>query len=283
MKIISVQNNKGGVGKSVSVGFISQLLAYLDKRVLVVDLDPQSNLTMMLGAFIEDSDDVIDGIATSPVKNISDLFIGRYAIKEDVESCIHDTIIENIKIIPSSPRHANTLSILHQDNKMGNINIILKKALATVKDDYDYILIDSAPTIDALTTNSLYCSDLVLTPVEDSDFSLKGLRETIRLIQKTKEQYGLDMTFGGAFLTRSERNTNSFKIFNNKYHSQLGEYMLNTSISKDVKVKEISSMCVPILSYCPNTSSVIDYSKLIIELHILDDDAQQELINCITE
>ena len=97
MKIISVQNNKGGVGKSVSVGFISQLLAYLDKRVLIVDLDPQSNLTMMLGAFIEDSDDVIDGIATSPVKNISDLFIGRYAIKEDVESCIHDTIIENIK------------------------------------------------------------------------------------------------------------------------------------------------------------------------------------------
>lgn len=274
-KVISLQNNKGGVGKSVSVGFISQLLAFLDKKILVVDLDPQSNISMMLGAFQEDNDDVMEGIALPENRNISDVILGMAPVKD----CIHDTIIENIKIIPSSPRHANTL--LNLMERSGNHNIILKRALKEVLPDYDYVIIDSAPTIDTLTLNSLYASDVVYTPVDDSSFAFKGVRETIRLILRTKQKYGLNLEFGGAFLTRSERNTNSFREYLEKYNSQLGEYMLHTVISKDVKVKEVSSKAVPVLAYCPNTNCVVDYAKLIIEMNILDEADQQILYSCI--
>lgn len=274
-KVISFQNNKGGVGKSVSVGFVSQLLAFLDKKVLVIDLDPQSNVTMMLGAFQEDSEEVMDGIAVPDNRNISDLLLKRTR----VDDCIHDTIIDNLYIIPSSPRHSNTL--LDLMDKPGNHKIILKQALQEIKKGFDFVIIDSAPTIDILTLNSLYAADFVYTPVDDSSFSFKGLRETIRLILRMKEKYDLSLEFGGAFLTRSEKNTNSFREYLEKYHNELGDYMMNTVISKDVKVKEVSSRAVPILSYCPNTNCVVDYANLILEMNILDKNSQQTLYNCI--
>lgn len=107
-KIISLINNKGGVGKTTSTGVIAELLAYLGAKVLCVDIDQQSNLSMMFNCYIEDSDDVINGIVQPDEKNIAELFKYRYRSAYDVRSLIRETPVRNLHIIPSSKRHKKT-------------------------------------------------------------------------------------------------------------------------------------------------------------------------------
>lgn len=280
-KVISIVNNKGGVGKTTSTGIIAQLIAYLGKKVLVIDLDQQSNLSMLLSSYIEDSDDVINGITPASVQNIAELFKYRYRDAANVRGLIRSTPVPNLDIIPSSKRHKNTVLNISA-NTTGNNNIILKKALATIKDEYDYILIDNAPANDILTVNSMFASDMVLVPVRVEGFSHKGLQETLDTIIYIKEEHDLDhLKFGGTFITQAEKNTVIFKDLFESYESTLAEKFLKTSIRKDIKVCELESIFKPLLEYCPNSNVVFDYSKLILELNILDEDAASDLAHAI--
>lgn len=280
-KTISIINNKGGVGKTTSTSIISELLAYLGKKVLVVDLDQQSNLSMMLGRYVEDSEEVLQGATAPDVLNISDLFKHRYRSREDVLAVISHTGIPNLEIIPSSKRHKNTgLNITA--NQTGNNNIILKKALAEIKEEYDFILIDNAPANDVLTVNSMFASDLILVPVRVEGFSYKGLRETIDTILYIKEEHFIEtIEFAGAFITQAEPNTNIYKGIMENYREELGEKFLNTAIRKDIKVSEIETNFRPVLEYCPNTNVVFDYARLILELGLLDKETAEQLKQCI--
>lgn len=274
--IISVINNKGGVGKTTSTGIISQLLAYLGKKVLVIDLDQQSNLSMMLNCYIDDPDDVINGTVLADVPNIAEVFRYRYRNREDVESVIQHTFIENLDIIPSSKRHKNTQLQINM-NETANNNIILKKALASIKSDYDYILIDNAPANDILTVNSMFASDLVIIPVRVEGFSYKGLNETIETINYIVEEHELDSIKLGAFITQAETNTNVFKALFANYSNELVEKFYKVPIRKDIKVSEIETNFCPILEYCPDTNAVFDYSRLILEMNILPPEDAQRL------
>lgn len=275
-KIISIINNKGGVGKTTTTGILAELLAYLGKRVLAIDLDQQSNLSMMLGSYKEDPADVINGLTSPEQQNITELFKYRYRTKEDLMPLIISTPIKNLDIIASSKRHKNTqLNITV--NETGNNNIILKKALATVKDDYDYILIDNAPANDILTVNSMFCSDMVIVPVRMEGFSYKGLKETIDTILYIKEEHEIDIEFGGAFITQAETNTNVYHGLAETYTLELGDKFLKTPIRKDIKVSELETNFAPILEYCPDTNALFDYSSLILELGILDTQTAEQL------
>lgn len=268
-KTISIVNNKGGVGKTTSTGLIVQLLAYLNKKVLAIDLDPQCNLSMMLNCYERESDEVVRGMLLSSTKNIADLFKNHYRTREEVCSTIKHTAIPNLDIIPASKRHDNTVDELRK-NQTGNNNIILKKALDLIKEDYDYIIIDNAPAKDVLTVNSLFTSDLVYVPVRLEMFSYEGLKETISTILYIKEEHEINIEFGGAFITQAETNTNSFKETKMMYTEQLNEKFLKTSIRKDIRISDIEKNFHPVLSYCPDTNAVFDYAKLIIEMNILD-------------
>lgn len=148
------------------------------------------------------------------------------------------TTIPGLDIIPSSRRHKNTQ--LHiTSNQTGNNNIILKKALDCIRNSYDYILLDNAPASDILTVNSMFASDLVIVPVRVEGFSYKGIQEN--------------------------------------YKSELGAHFLNTAIRKNIKICEIETNYVPILQYCADTNAVFNYSRLILELGILDDASRQIL------
>lgn len=275
--IISIINNKGGVGKTTSAAIISELLAYLGKKVLVVDLDQQSNLSMMLGQYQEDSDAVINGIVAPDSPNIAELFRYRFRTSPEVEGLVCPTAIPGLDMIPSSRRHKNTQ--LHiTSNQTGNNNIILKKALDCIRGAYDYILLDNAPANDILTVNSMFASDLVIVPVRVEGFSYKGLQETLETILYIKEEHGIDsLQFKGAFITQAETNTNIFRGIRENYKSELGARFLNTAIRKDIKICEIETNYIPILQYCADTNAVFDYSRLILELGILDDASQQIL------
>ena len=275
--VISIINNKGGVGKTTSTAVIAELLAYLGKKVLVVDLDQQSNLSMLFRAYQEDSEDVLNGIANAAVPNVAELFKYRYRTKEEVQNIIVRTNIENLDIIPSSNRHKNSILNITV-NQTSNNNVILKKALQTVKDEYDYILLDNAPANDILTVNSMFASDMVLVPVRVEGFSYKGLKETIETILYIKDEHDIDtLEFRGTFITQAEVKTNLYNGLKESYQEELQERFLSSSIRKDVKICEIETNFQPILEYAPNTNAVFDYANLILELDILDDEAAEML------
>lgn len=279
--VISVINNKGGVGKTTSAGIIAQLLAYLRQKTLVIDLDQQSNLSMMLGCYVQDSNDVINGITQPSTNNIAELFKYRLKTPDEVRALIRHTGIENLDVLPSSKRHSNTqLNIT--SNQTGNNNIILRRAINCIREDYDFILIDNAPANDVLTVNSMFASDCVLVPVRVEGFSYKGLMETIDTIAYIKEEHAIDsLSLKGVFITQAETNTNIFKDLRENYCKELSDYFLNTVIRKDIKISEIETVFQPVLSYCPNTNAVFDYANLILELNILDDATAQLLREAI--
>lgn len=268
--VISVMNNKGGVGKTISTGILSQLLCYLGKKVLAIDLDGQCNLSMMLGQYIEDSREVLYGLEPPVLYNISELFKYRLREKEALRSIIYSTTIPQLDIIPASKRHENTVSQLLMNP--GNNNIILDRALNCIKEDYDYILIDNAPASNVLTVNSLFASNLIIVPVRLENFSYKGLKETLDTLVFLKEEHNITaMNFGGAFITQAEVGTNIYKQLHAAYLSELGNAYYTTAIRKDIKISEVATNFQPILEYCPDTNAVFDYCNLLLEMKVLDD------------
>jgi len=282
-KVISVVNNKGGVGKTASTAIMSELLAHTGKKVLCIDLDHQSNLSMLLNAKIEDSMEVINGIENPKEENVAELFKFRYREKENIKKLIKTTHTKNLYIIPSSERHKQTQLNISK-NETGNNSIILKKALETIKDEFDYIFIDNAPASDILTVNSMFASDYILVPVRAEALSAKGLKETMATIQHIKAEHDLDkIEFLGTFLTQIEVNTNVYKDIRENYENDLGKKFFKTPIRKDIKVAEIQTVFRSVMDYCPDANVVYDYIKLLLELDILENDENQSLKNAIGE
>lgn len=267
MKVISIINNKGGCGKTATTGILSQLLAAKGKKVLAVDLDQQCNLSMMLGCFSRDSDDVINGITAPAVPNIAELFRYRYRTEEDVKKIIVHSPIENLDMIPASKRHKNTQLVISM-NETGNNNSILRKALQTIKDEYDYILIDNGPANDILTVNAMFASDSILIPVKMEGFSYEGLMETLKTIQYIKDEHDLDsVDLAGAFITQAETNTNICTHLTENYAANLNNKFLSP-IRKDIRVAELETNFLPVMDYCPTTNAVMDYKQLMEELRL---------------
>lgn len=280
-KVISTNNHKGGVGKTTTTEILGELLAFLGKRVLLVDNDPQGNLSKMLGQHVDDSDEVVNGLEKSDFRTIHELYKFKFREKEQVQSVIHHTHIVNIDIIPATRRHSMTVTFLLA-NSAGNINNILKKALDTVKDEYDYILIDNAPATDILTVNSFFVTDEIITPVRCESFSYEGLKEILARIAYIKEEHDINsVNFKGVFITQVEAGTNIYKDIREGYVAELGEKFLDTPIRKTVAIQEIETDFKPLLMYKPNSSAVFDYAELLLALNILDEADAKMLQNAI--
>lgn len=282
-KVISVINNKGGVGKTTTTGILAELLGFLEYKTLCIDLDESSNLSMMFKAYIQDSEAVIKWREAPVEENITELFRYRYRTKEDVARLVRKTSIKNVSIIPSSDRHEKTPDNIQLDSTSNN-STILKRALATIKDDYDFILIDNAPASNILTVNSIFASDYILTPVRVEGFSYKGLSDTLDTIKYIKDEYDLEhIEFLGAFITQAKTNTNIYKDLNSSYIEQMGSKFMKTPIRDDIKVPEMETVFKPILEYAQDTNVVYDYSRLLIELNILPEDKKKILEYAIGE
>lgn len=279
MCIISIINNKGGVGKTTSTSVIAELLAYLGKAVLVVDLDAQSNLSMFFHEHDEDDQEVLSGFKQPQKQNIYELFKYKYRNKEEVQKLIRRTNIEGIDIIPSSKRLKKTPSELINDT--GNINVILKRALKSITENYDFILIDNAPANNILTVNSMFASDYILIPVRVESFSYKGLRETLSSILYIKEEHDLEIEFLGAFITQVNSQTNVYKEIKAQYELELGNKFFKTPVRIDTKINEIEVNLKPLLSYSLESNALIDYAKLMLEMDILDKNSKEILCKSI--
>ena len=280
-KVISVINNKGGVGKTTSVAAFAELLAYLGYRTLVVDLDEQSNLSMFFHSYIDDNEEVISGIKKPDEMNVCELFKYRFKEKAEIQQLIHTTQIPGVDIIPSSKRHTRT--VLELTLNTGNNNIVLKRALKTIKEDYDYIFLDNAPASNILTVNSIFASDYIITPVKVEQYSLKGLRETLSSIVYIKEEHDLEqIEFLGAFITQASINTNAFKDGRELFKDNLQNKLFKTPVRQDTKINEVNQTLRSLFA-SGTSNAIIDYANLLLEMKILTPAGEEKLKGCLSE
>lgn len=256
--IISFMNNKGGVGKTASTEIIAELLVALDKNVLIVDLDAQSNASLITNRY------------GKPESSIRTIFSEKLKTYEDVRACIQQTDIEGLDIIASCLEHADTQTMLNCEKSI-NINIILKRALDTIRNDYDYIIIDNAPANDSLAVNSIIASDYVFIPAKDERLSYEGAKTTLATILTVKEEFMVDsVKFGGVFLNDIDLRTNIHKEWVETYKNEFQDSYLNSSIRKSIRVKEMESNFIPVMYLKNNLEILIDYSCLLLEMNILN-------------
>jgi len=269
-KIISVINNKGGSGKTATVEILSELLSSLGYKILAIDLDHQCNLSMALRRFQLIND-----------KSIKNIFKHKCQKREDVEQYIQQTDIDNIDIIASDEEHNNTERDLALD-LFSNTAVILKKALDTIKDKYDFILIDNAPANNILTVNSMIASDYVLCPAKCEEFSHKGIVTTLQNIKNVQESYMLnDLKFLGTFLVATEPNTNRHKKTIKLFESEFKDKFFKTYIRKDIKVVDMESDFIPLLEIDPSSNALHDYANLLLEFNIMDEEHSKILREAI--
>ena len=244
MKIIAIINHKGGTGKTTSTLNIGAGLARLKKKTLLIDIDPQSNLTEGLG--------------------LRDVKVSIYdSIKNDNTPLPVETLSPYLDIVPSS------LDLLGAEielvSRLGR-ETILKRLLKAVKDQYDYILIDCAPALGMLTVNALVAADTVMIPLEAEYFAYRGIDRLVSIISDVRTHYNENLTIGGVFITKinprrviTEQITESIKkYFNDK--------LFNTSIRINVALVEAQLKGIDVFEYAPISNGALDYSNLTDEI-----------------
>ena len=278
---ISAINNKGGVAKTTSILLLAELLAYLGEKVLVVDLDGQSNVSVALHAYVEESESSIMGRTPAKQENIFEVFVDRLKVKEEVMKVVYPTNIPGISIIPSSKRFSQIERSLMDCYKSP---FVLAKALRCIKDEFDFILIDNAPALDFFTTNSIAASDYIITPVREDGFSKKGLREILDAVNTIKDEHDLyHVKFLGTFLTQVDPRTNIVKERIADYQATIPELLFKTYIRRDTKIAQIESKFVPMLHHSLDSNALIDYCHLLLEMNILAPEKRRLLLKSIGE
>lgn len=253
-KIIALVNQKGGVGKTTSSINLSASLGELNKRTLLVDLDPQGNSTTGLG------------IDKGTIKqSIYDLITG----KSNVNDVIIKTKFSNLFIIPA------TISLAGADIEIREIsrqktdyqqNYQLKNPLDQIKDKFDYIIIDCPPSLGLLTTNALTASDSVIIPVQCEFFALEGIMQLLNTIMIAQKNLNSQLDIEGVLLTMLDNRTNLGLEVVQDVKGYFKERVYDTIVPRLVRLSEAPSHGKPILSYDPKSRGTEAYLNLAREV-----------------
>ena len=246
-KIISVANQKGGVGKTTTTVNLGTILAKRGKNVLLIDADPQGNATSGLGV-------------TKDVElSVYDVLIGE----TEVEETLQETIIKNLRICPSNISLAGAevqlVPMMSREQR-------LKTKLDKVKDKYDYILIDCPPSLGLITLNAFTASDSVLIPIQCEYFALEGLGQLLNTVNLVKKHLNKNLDIEGALLTMYDARTS----LSNQVVKEVKKYFENkvykTVIPRNVRLSEAPSYGMPITVYDPKSKGAKAYEKFAKEL-----------------
>lgn len=249
MKKLSVVNIKGGVAKTTSAINIAAILADKGNKVLVVDVDAQSNLTMAFKAYD------IDGLS------VSDVLLDKSVNVCDV---IKNTEYENIDILPANISLAFTEKKILLDVTRSQQNR-LKRELDLVSDKYDYCIIDCPPSLNMITINALVASDEVIVPIKIDKFALDGLEYLLESIDEIKDEFNPNLQFKGCFITMDTL-TNVNKEIKKALKNILQDKMFDTSIRQNISVVEASFEQMPVVNYKRNSNASKDYINLVEEI-----------------
>ena len=246
-RIISLTNNKGGVGKTTSTLNIGVGLANRGRRVLLIDLDPQASLTISLGL---NSKDFLD-------KSIVQVL----TIQKDVKECLFK-IRENVYIIPSNKLLNDAEDLIKGKNFRESI---LKNALDPIKDLFNYILIDCPPSLNVFTDNGLTASNEVFIPIEAEYLALQGTSQLVEKVNEIKEG-NPNLRITGVFLTKYDQRKNLNKQVKEVLENTFKGEVFNTNINTNVALAEAPSHQKDIFSYEPTSSGAKDYASLVEEI-----------------
>lgn len=246
-KIVSIVNQKGGVGKTTSAVNLSAGIGMLDKKVLLVDVDPQGNTTSGYG------------INKSGLEKTSyQLLIGEAGAKETI---LH-TKFKNVDIIPSSINLAaaevDLIELEHREAR-------LKMALAPVREEYDYIFIDCPPSLGLITINALVASDTVFVPIQCEYFALEGLSQLMASIRQIKRLYNPTVEIEGILLTMYDGRLNLTGQVVAEIKKYFSGKLYKTAIPRAVRLSEAPSYGQPIQYYDKRSKGAIAYNDLAEE------------------
>lgn len=247
-KIIAIANQKGGVGKTTTAVNLSASLGVLEKKVLLIDADPQANATSGLGIDVEQIE------------------IGTYQIIEHSKTAaeaVMDTDSPNLHIIPAHiDLVAIELELVNQERR----EYMLKEALAEIKNEYDFIIIDCAPSLGLLTLNALTAADSVIIPIQCEYFALEGLGKLLNTVKSVQKIYNPDLDFEGLLLTMYDSRLRLSNQVVEEVENHFEHMVFKTVIQRNVRLSEAPSYGESIIKYDASSRGANNYLSLAEEI-----------------
>ena len=247
-KVIAIANQKGGVGKSTTSINLSSCLAELNKRVLVIDMDPQGNTTSGLG---------ID-------KNRLEKSVYEVLIEEEtIDDCIQKDIFRNLDVLPANVSLSGAeIELIDSDNR----SYVLDSKIRKIEDNYDYIIIDCPPSLSILTVNALTTANSVIVPIQCEFYALEGISQLMKTIELVKERLNPTLSIEGVVFTMYDSRTNLSAQVVDNVKANLNEKIYETVIPRNVRLAESPSHGLPINYYDKKSAGAIGYQQLAKEV-----------------
>ncbi|MDR2778626.1 MAG: AAA family ATPase [Rickettsiales bacterium] len=248
-KVISIVNQKGGVGKTTTVLNVSASLAKVGKKVLAIDFDPQGNMSSGFGIEVRKGE----------IKTIYDVLSGT----ADLASSIVSTRIDNLEILAADMNLAGFEVEMAEVKKR---EYVLSEMLGKIKGRYDYVIVDCPPSLGLLTINSLVASNSILIPLQCEFFALEGLSHLMEVAERIKTNFNGDLHIDGILLTMYDRRNKLTEQVENDVRTCLGELVYGNVIPRNVKLAESTSFGVPTVIYDPSCSGSFAYISFVEEM-----------------
>ena len=247
-RTIVIANQKGGVGKTTTAINLSASLAESGKKVLLIDMDPQGNSTSGLGIEKDEKE-----------YTIYELLLGECSI----EDCLSESICKDLIVVPSNINLAAVeIELIGTDGK----EFILRDSVSSIKDKYDFILIDCPPSLNVLTINAMCTADTVLVPIQCEYYALEGLSQLMHTIELVKERLNPDLEMEGVVFTMYDARTNlSLEVVEN-VKGNLNQNIYKTIIPRNVRLAEAPSYGMPITKYDTKSTGAESYRMLAEEV-----------------